>query len=165
MTTFSEPFDQRTLRTFYGQIPSGVLALGAVVDGAPVGMAVSSFTNVSLDPPLMVVSIRNESATWPLIARADAIGASILAESQGDCGTRLAAGESDSRFDSIGYTVTASGAIVVDDAAAWFEATLSETIPAGDHFLVLLTLRSISNGVDRSPLLFFRSKFAAVHDA
>ncbi|RZL84123.1 MAG: flavin reductase [Rhodococcus sp. (in: high G+C Gram-positive bacteria)] len=165
MTTISEPFDQRTLRTFYGRIPSGVLALGAMVDGEPLGMAVSSFTNVSLDPPLMVVSIRNESATWPLIAEAEAIGASILAESQEECGMQLSASRSDSRFDSIGYTVTASGAVLIDDASAWFEATPSDPIPAGDHSLVLLTLRSISHGGDRSPLLFFGSKFAAVrHD-
>ncbi|MEN0139330.1 MAG: flavin reductase family protein [Rhodococcus sp. (in: high G+C Gram-positive bacteria)] len=163
MTTSFEPFDTHTLRTFYGGIPSGVLALGAVVDGEPVGMAVSSFTNVSLDPPLMVVSIRNESATWPLIAGAEAIGASILAESQGACGLQLSAGEAGKRFDSIGYSVTASGAVVVDDASAWFEATPSDPIPAGDHFLVLLALRSISAEIDRSPLLFFRSKFAAVH--
>ncbi|WP_218834837.1 flavin reductase family protein [Rhodococcus sp. ACS1] len=165
MTTISEPFVQRTLRTFFGRIPSGVLALGAMVDGEPVGMAVSSFTNVSLDPPLMVVSIRNESATWPLIARAEAIGASILAESQGACGVQLSAKEADRRFDSVGYRVTASGAVVIDDASAWFEATVSEAIPAGDHFLVLLALRRISNGVDRSPLLFFRSTFAAVRHA
>ncbi|MFC9786321.1 flavin reductase family protein [Rhodococcus sp. NPDC127528] len=162
MTTISEPFDQTTLRSFYGRIPSGVLVLGAMVDGEPVGMAVSSFTNVSLDPPLMVVSIRNESTTWPLIARAEAVGASILAESQGACGLQMSASEAGSRFDSIGYSVSASGAVAIDDASAWFEATASDPIPAGDHSLVLLTLRSISNGIDNSPLLFFRSKFAAV---
>jgi flavin reductase (DIM6/NTAB) family NADH-FMN oxidoreductase RutF len=158
-------FDRHELRSFYGVMPSGVLALAAMVDGTPVGMAVSSFTNVSLDPPLVVVSIRNESTTWPLLSTAGVIGASILAEPQGDCGRRLAAGDSDSRFDSVDYTVTDTGAIVIDDAAAWFEASPGEPIPAGDHQLVLLTLRNISGATDRSPLLFFRSAFAGVRHA
>ncbi|GAA4489707.1 flavin reductase family protein [Rhodococcus olei] len=165
MTSTQEPFDQHALRSFYGQMPSGVLALAAMVDGAPVGFAVSSFTNVSLDPPLVVVSIRNESSTWPVLSRAAVIGASILAEPQAEFGTRLAGRHAEGRFDSVGHTVTDSGAVVIDDAAAWFEATVSEPIPAGDHFLVLLTLRAISEGADRAPLLFFRSKFAAVRDA
>lgn len=50
LTSPTTAFDQRALRSFYGGMPSGVLALAAMVDGAPIGMAVSSFTNVSLDP-------------------------------------------------------------------------------------------------------------------
>lgn len=157
--------DARALRAFYGGMPSGVLALAAMVDGAPVGMAVSSFTNVSLDPPLVVVSIRNESVTWPVLSRAAVIGASILAEHQGDCGRRLAADDASSRFATVDYTVTDSGAIVIDNAARWFHSTAGEPISAGDHQLILLTLQSISVDTARPPLLFFRSKFAGLRDA
>jgi flavin reductase (DIM6/NTAB) family NADH-FMN oxidoreductase RutF len=160
--TAPEALDHSALRSFYGGMPSGVLALAAMVDGAPVGMAVSSFTNVSLDPPLVVVSIRNESSTWPLLNNAAVIGASILAEPQAACGKQLATGDMDHRFDAIDYTVTDTGAVVVDEAAAWFEAAPGDPIPAGDHQLVLLTLHNISDSADRAPLLFFRSKFAGV---
>jgi len=165
MKTTTEPFDPILLRSFYGRIPSGVLVLAAMVDGSPVGMAVSSFTNVSLDPPLVVVSIRNESNTWPLLANASTIGASILAQSQSVCGMQLSGSAMDNRFDSIDYSVTATGAIVIDGASAWFEASPAEPVPAGDHALVLLTLRSFASGADQAPLLFYRSKFAAVRDA
>ncbi|WP_172652660.1 flavin reductase family protein [Rhodococcus opacus] len=161
----TDSFDQRALRSFYGGMPSGVLALAAMVDGAPIGMAVSSFTNVSLDPPLVVVSIRSESSTWPVLSKAAVIGASILAEPQAACGKQLSMGAADSRFDDIDYSVAESGAVVIDEAAAWFEATPSEPIQAGDHFLVLLALQSISSDTDRAPLLFFRSKFAGVRHA
>lgn len=160
--TSTVTLDQGALRSFYGGMPSGVLALAALVDGSPVGMAVSSFTNVSLDPPLVVVSIRNESTTWPRLSKATVIGASVLAEPQVDCGRRLAADDAASRFDDIDYTVTDTGAIVIDRAAAWFEARPGDSIIAGDHQLVLLTLRKISADTDRPPLLFFRSKFAGV---
>lgn len=170
MTTSTYPtstalLDQGALRSFYGGMPSGVLALAAMVDGQPVGMAVSSFTNVSLDPPLVVVSIRNESTTWPQLSKASVIGASILAEPQADCGRRLAAPDTGTRFDAVSYTVTDADAVVIDEAAAWFEATAGEPINAGDHQLVLLTLHNISADPHRSPLLFFRSKFTGVRHA
>ncbi|NMO03565.1 flavin reductase family protein [Gordonia sp. TBRC 11910] len=165
MQQLHRPFDQRSLRSFYGQMPSSVLALGALVDGAPVGMAVSSFTNVSLEPPLVVVSIRRDSATWPQLASADVIGASMLAEPQRDHGKALSAGDADRRFDDVSHTVTESGAVVVDGAAAWFEAIPGEPIDAGDHYLILLELRSISDHADVAPLVFHRSRFAGVrHD-
>ena len=161
MTTTSTAIDPAALRSFYGHIPSGVLVLAAEVDGIPVGMACSSFTNVSLDPPLVVVSIRNESNTWPLLQSATAIGASILADTQGYAGRQLATGTRDNRFADVSYTTSDAGAIAIEDAAAWFEAVPSVPVPAGDHFLVLLTLQTI-NVADRSALLFYRSKFAGV---
>lgn len=168
MTTCTSPnsiaatTDPGALRSFYGSMPGGVLVLAAMVEGDPVAMVVSSFTNVSLDPPLVVVSIRNESSTWPVLRSASFVGASILSESQGDWGRRLATSDANGRFDTVSYTVTETGAIVIDDAVAWFDATVGEPIAAGDHQLVLLTLNNISTDAVRSPLLFFRSRFAKV---
>lgn len=168
MTTNASPavaatFEPGELRSFYGGMPSGVLALAAVVDGAPVGMTVSSFTNVSLNPPLMVVSIRKGSATWRLLSKATTIGASILAEPQAEFSRKLATGGVYNRFDGIDYTVTDRGAIIIDEAAGWFEASKGKSIKAGDHRLVLLNLQNFSTPVWRRPLVFFRSKFAGVH--
>lgn len=164
MNTVTPTFDRAELRQFYGRMPSGVLALAALIDGQPIGMAVSSFTNVSLDPPLVVVSIRNESSTWPLLSTAPAIGASILAEAQQQHGLQLSTGDAVDRFDAIPYSATESGAIVVHDAVAWFESVPRDVFPAGDHSLVLLELRRIVNDADRAPLVYFRSRFAGVRD-
>lgn len=170
MTTNAHPikaaaFDPGELRSFYGGIPTGVLVLAAMVEGAPVGMTVSSFTNVSLDPPLVVVSIRNGSTTWRLLSKANAIGASILAEPQAEFGRKLATGGVCDRFDGIDYTVTDRGAVIIDGAAGWFEASAGTPISAGDHKLILLNLQSISTRAWRRPLVFFRSKFAGVRHA
>src|SRR3546814_7956938 len=52
------------LRAAFGCFPSGITAVCALIDGKPVGMAASSFTSVSLDPPLVSVCIQNRSKTW-----------------------------------------------------------------------------------------------------
>jgi hypothetical protein len=53
------------LRRVFSAFPSGVTAVSALIDGRPVGIAASSFTSVSLDPPLVSVCIAHSSTTWP----------------------------------------------------------------------------------------------------
>jgi flavin reductase (DIM6/NTAB) family NADH-FMN oxidoreductase RutF len=47
-------------------------------------MAVSSFISVSIDPPLVAISIQRSSATWPRLRGQHRLGQSVLAEGQGD---------------------------------------------------------------------------------
>ncbi|EME22645.1 flavin reductase family protein [Rhodococcus triatomae] len=115
-------------------MPSGVLTLAARVDGAPVGFTVSSFINVSLDPALVAVSIRNESSTWPVLDRTKVIGASVLAEPQAEFGMRLARREAKDHFDSVVHSVTDSGAIVIDDAVAWLRGNSQRGHPRRGPF-------------------------------
>jgi flavin reductase (DIM6/NTAB) family NADH-FMN oxidoreductase RutF len=58
------------LRQAFAAFPSGVVAVAAEVAGRPVGLAASSFTSVSLDPPLVSVSIACSSTTWPVLRKA-----------------------------------------------------------------------------------------------
>ena len=57
------------LREAFGVFPSGVVAVAAEVDGQLVGLAASSFTSVSLEPPLVSFSVANTSKTWPTLRR------------------------------------------------------------------------------------------------
>src|ERR1700761_3481916 len=61
----NQDLDPARLRKAFGIFPSGVVAVAAQVDGVLVGLAASSFTSVSLDPPLVSFSIANASKTWP----------------------------------------------------------------------------------------------------
>lgn len=53
------------LRPAFGCFPSGVTAVCADVDGVPAGLAASSFTSVSVEPPLVSVCMQHSSTTWP----------------------------------------------------------------------------------------------------
>ena len=66
------------LRRVFGAFPTGVTAIAAFVDGTPVGLAASSFTSVSLDPPLASVCIAKTSTTWPVLRRAERLGVSYF---------------------------------------------------------------------------------------
>ncbi|MGN6722930.1 MAG: flavin reductase family protein, partial [Marmoricola sp.] len=71
------------LREVFGAFPSGVVAVASRIDGEPVGLAASSFTSVSLDPPLVSISIGNGSKTWPDLRRASHLGITVLADHHG----------------------------------------------------------------------------------
>src|SRR5512142_586533 len=69
---------------------SGVAIVTAAHGGDWHGMTVSSFTSVSLDPPMVVVSLQTASRTHDVVARAGAFGITILAESQQELSERFA---------------------------------------------------------------------------
>jgi flavin reductase (DIM6/NTAB) family NADH-FMN oxidoreductase RutF len=156
----NQDLDPVRLRQAFGDFPSGVVAVAALVDGASVGLAASSFTSVSLDPPLVSVSIANSSKTWPDLRRADHLGVTVLAAHHSELCRRLA-GPVEHRFDDVDVGVTANGAVVIEDGLARFDCTIYREVEAGDHTIVLLQLHAVEHSADAAagPLVFHRSGF------
>ena len=150
--------DTALLRQVFRCFPSGVTAVCAIIDGEPVGMAASSFTSVSLDPPLVSVCVQNSSRTWPHLRTADRIGLSVLSESQGVLCRALAAREGD-RFSAVSWSRTDDGAIFIDDAVALLDCTLHSEVPAGDHAIALLRIHQVRADLETAPLVFHGSRF------
>lgn len=158
----NQDLDPIRLREAFGTFPTGVVAVAAEVDGQPIGLAASSFTSVSLDPPLVSINIAATSKTWPDLRRASHIGLTVLADHHGPLCRQLA-GPVPDRFTGVTHTVTPDGAIVIDDGIATFDTTVHREVEAGDHVLVLLELHAIGDrGRSESPLVFHRSRFASV---
>jgi glyoxylase-like metal-dependent hydrolase (beta-lactamase superfamily II) len=75
----------------FSAFPSGVTAIAGLRDGRPHGLAASSFTSVSIDPPLVSVCVAHTSTTWPLLSTMPGLEASVLGEDQGELCRALAA--------------------------------------------------------------------------
>ena len=152
--------DQDTvlLRQAFGVFPTGVVAVAARVDGELLGLAASSFTSVSLDPPLVSINLATTSKTWPDLRRAEHLGVTVLAHHHGPLCRQLA-GPVERRFEGIDVTVTESGAALVEEGLATFDTTIYREVDAGDHVLVLLELHAVAHTDDSAPLVFHRSAF------
>ncbi|MET9827939.1 flavin reductase family protein [Streptomyces sp. NPDC006385] len=150
--------DARTLRQAFGCFPSGVTAVGGLVGGEPVGMAVSSFTSVSLTPPLLSVCIRASSSTWPRLRDRRRLGLSVLAEDQ-DAACRRLADRDRNRFAGVRWRATPEGAVFLDGASAWFECSLAAELPGGDHTIALLRIHRVRTDPATPPLVFHGSRF------
>ncbi|MGI5129933.1 flavin reductase family protein [Pseudonocardia sp. CA-107938] len=146
------------LRTGFGCFPTGVLAICALRGGEPVGMAASSFTSVSLSPPLVSVCIQHTSTTWPVLRGAPRVGLTVLAEQQSEHCARLASRSGD-RFAGVAWTATSDGAVFIDGGALWLDCAIEREIRAGDHDLVLLRVLGLRSGGSQAPLVFHGSRF------
>ncbi|WP_120314103.1 flavin reductase family protein [Mycolicibacterium elephantis] len=152
------PVNSVELRRVYGCHPSGVTAVCAMVDGVPIGMAASSFTSVSVEPPLVSICIQNDSRTWPRLKTAARLGLSVLAEHHGDACRTLSRKDGD-RFAGVPWMKLASGAVVVSEASAWLECRLRSEVAAGDHMIAVLEVCALDADADKPPLVFHGSRF------
>jgi flavin reductase (DIM6/NTAB) family NADH-FMN oxidoreductase RutF len=114
------------------------------VDGIPTGLAASSFTSVSLDPPLVSSSIARTSKTRPDLRRAPHLGITVLAEHRGDV-CRQPAGPVAERFDGIVLSASDQGAVTLDEGVARFDCTIYSEVEAGDHLVVLLQPHAVEH--------------------
>jgi flavin reductase (DIM6/NTAB) family NADH-FMN oxidoreductase RutF len=162
--TTNQDLDPRRLREAFGVFPTGVVAVAAEVEHRLVGLAASSFTTVSLEPPLVSFSIAVTSKTWPDLRRATRLGLTVLAEHHGAVCRQLA-GDVDHRFDGLHVSATALGAATLDDGLARFECSIYREVEAGDHVIVLLRLHAVDHSDTSSPLVFHRSGFGRLSAA
>ncbi|MBU2667804.1 flavin reductase family protein [Actinoplanes bogorensis] len=154
----NQDLDPIRLRQAFGIFPSGVVAVAAHVDGELVGLAASSFTSVSLDPPLVSFSIANTSKTWPDLRRSGRLGVTILADRHGGLARQLA-GPVAARFTGVEVVRNEGGAVTLPDGLARFDTTIYREVEAGDHTIVLLRLHAVEHADHSLPLVFHRSAF------
>jgi flavin reductase (DIM6/NTAB) family NADH-FMN oxidoreductase RutF len=150
--------DVTELRRVFGCFPSGVAAVCALTDDGPAGMAASSFTSVSMDPPLVSVCIQHTSTTWPVLRERQRLGVSVLAQDHEDVGKQLASKSGD-RFVGVAWEATPDGGVLVGGSTAWLECSLHAEVPAGDHLIALLEIHSMTADPDTAPLVFHASTF------
>ena len=160
--TLARTIEPLVLRKVFGNFPTGVTALAALVDDRPVGIAVSAFTPVSLEPAMVLVCVGHSSTTWPLLSRAGRLGVSVLAAGQEEACKQLSARSGD-RFAGLDYRTTADGAVFLVGASAWIETSVVDSRAAGDHDIVLLEVHNLDGDHEVSPLVFHASRLHRLH--
>lgn len=150
--------DEDLVRAAFGRFPSGVAALCATIDGEPEGIVASSFSvGVSLDPPLVLFSVRKASTTWPTLRGAARIGVSILGESH-EAACRQIASRGD-RFSGLDIHTSEAGAVFIEQSPVWLECSILSETPAGDHDIVVLQVETLRIDEAAEPLVYHGSAF------
>lgn len=153
------------LRQTFSLFPSGVACIGALVDGRQEALVASSFTvGVSFDPPLVSFAVQNSSTTWPVIARGERIGVSVMGSGHSAVCRQIASRDKARRFDGVETHVSSTGALFVHDSPVWLECSIYSQVPAGDHHVVLLEVEALGLNPALNPLVVHRSGFSRVHE-
>jgi 3-hydroxy-9,10-secoandrosta-1,3,5(10)-triene-9,17-dione monooxygenase reductase component len=153
-------FDSARYRQVLGHFPTGVTIVTATdPEGEPCGLAVGSFTSVSLEPPLVAFLPAKGSKSWPRIERAGRFCVNILAEDQEHIGRIFATSGTD-KFRGLGWRRSSNGAPLIQDVLAWIDCDIESVYETGDHFIVVGHVTEL--GVERDkagPLVFFRGGY------
>jgi flavin reductase (DIM6/NTAB) family NADH-FMN oxidoreductase RutF len=154
------PIDGNLFRRVLGHHATGVAVITAAgEEDQCVGMAVTSFTSVSLDPPLVAFCPDKRSSTWQHIAAAGRFCVNLLAEDQEPV-CRAFASRGGDKFAGIGHAISPNGVPVIDGALATIECAVHDVLEGGDHYIVLGRVLDLDADTNAKPLLFFQSCYA-----
>ena len=145
--------DPLELRRCLGSFVTGVTVMTVLdADGNPEGITANSFSSLSLDPPLIVWSLRLSSRSFNTYKNAMRFTVNILAEDQVDISNRFAASGAD-RFEGVAYTPGLGGVPLIDGCASYLECSLEASYPGGDHVLFVGRVERIHMN-ERRPLAY-----------
>jgi flavin reductase (DIM6/NTAB) family NADH-FMN oxidoreductase RutF len=162
--------DERTgispldLRKACGQFATGVTIV-TVQDGDGVrGMTANSFTSVSLDPPLVLVSIDLRNRTHQLVSEQGRFAVNVLAQEHRPWSDRFAGrhGDLQHQFDDVPHRLV-DGLPVLEGVAAALVCEVTAVHPAGDHSLFIGEVKQLEWAPDREPLLFHGGQYRGLN--
>jgi len=152
------PADPEELRLAMRQWTTGVTIVSVQYKGRRHGMTVSSFTSVSLTPPLVLVSLEQVTNTHKLVEAAGIFGVSVLNQSQSEISDRFAgrvAGISD-RFDGLEtFTLVTGAPLLATGALAWFDCRVVATYEAGNHTVFIGEVLAVQSSNNDLPLVYY----------
>lgn len=143
---------------------SGVSVVTTSVNGMVDGITVSSFTSVSLEPPLILLCINSSNRLGTMIPQAKEFGVSILARNQESASKYFATPgrRPVPRFVGIECEYTSSGIPVVKDGVAYLLCEHEQSIRQGDHVIVIGRVTEVVSRRNKHPLLYYRRAYAGV---
>ncbi|MFZ6030551.1 MAG: flavin reductase family protein [Chloroflexota bacterium] len=142
---------------------TGVTVVTSPRDGVHYGMTVSSFTSLSLDPPLVMVSLQQGSRTQDAVVASGVFGVTILAGDQQDLADCFAGRRCDDefRFEGISIQTLITGAALFPGGLAWFDCQVVSAYDAGTHTLFVGEVVA-AYSQEGAPLLYHNRAYRAL---
>ena len=138
------------------------LATTTTPDGKREGMTINSFSSVSLDPPLILWSIRDDTRSADAFLEARSFNLSVLTAEQRELAWHFAkpAANKFEHFEEA-FEVGSNGCARLVDSVATFECSTYSRHPEGDHTVILGRVDRFSRA-DTPPLLFHSGQMGSL---
>jgi flavin reductase (DIM6/NTAB) family NADH-FMN oxidoreductase RutF len=156
--------EPRQFRRVCSRFASGVTII-SVIDssGVPHGMTASSFTSVSLNPPLILICVNSGTRFLEACNSTKNFGVNILDETQRSLSERFA-GSGYDRFEGVTWNPGTTGVPLFPGALATIECARFKTLVAGDHEILIGKVLH-ANGREGEPLIHFGSQYRALESS
>ena len=153
--------DAGDFRALLGRFPSGVAVVTVDSGGQRLGLTLGTLVGLSLDPPLVAISIARQAALHELLRGAGGFAVSLLGASQIELAQHFARGVPPiALWHGIGKRGGARGPLL-DGALGWLECELRDEVAAGTHTLFVSAVERADHGSDAPALVRVRGGFAS----
>ena len=156
-------FDSLTFRKACGQFLTGVTIVTSIDhEAGPAGMAANSFTSVSLEPPLVLISVDRGADSYRALESSGRYAVHILGAHQEDLCRRFARSElsGSEKLRGTSWSAGLGGVPLLDDFLARFQCRVVNAIPGGDHVVYLGEVERLDFEETQKPALgFFRGGY------
>jgi flavin reductase (DIM6/NTAB) family NADH-FMN oxidoreductase RutF len=132
----------------------------AAYGGEQHGMTVNSFTSISLDPPLIIISLQTASHTHALVSRAGIFAVTILSADQQAVSERFAGRVpegNESRLEDVATETLVSGAPFIKGGLAYLDCRVIQSIPSGTNTLFIAEVVA-ARGYDHDRVLIYHDR-------
>jgi len=144
-----------------GHFATGVTIITTVSkDGVPFGLTANAFTSVSLDPPLLLISVDKKAESFPHFEQSKVFTVNILSEEQEGLSRKFAVSGGD-KFHGVAYHMGANGVPILDGMLAYLECKLYAVYDGGDHTLFLGEIEQAETR-EVKPLVFYRGGYRSL---
>lgn len=149
-------FEPNDFKRAMGQFASGVTVVTTKHGETPIGITASSFTSLSLDPPLVIVSLNKKLFTHNVIADSGFFAVNVLSARQLELGMRFAGmkPEIKDRFAGLDIHTAITGSPLLPESLAWVDCTVWATYDGGDHTIFVGEVKDLSVSDSDMPLLY-----------
>ena len=160
LTIEQDQVDPKLFRQLLGSFPTGVAVITTSgPDGRPAGLTCNSFSSVSLDPPLVLFSIRKASSLLKVFEDAGSFAINILSQRQDVLSARFASGKIENKFEGVSWHVGSLGVPIIDECLVSFECTTYAAHEAGDHCVFIGQVRQMNAASNDQALVFYKGAY------
>lgn len=152
--------DPAVFRAIMGRFATGVTIISYWRDKEPAGITANAFLSVSMDPPLILVSVRNSSKFLQHVALGDYYGVNFLTEHQQDLSSHF--GGRNIAGLQAPFNVSHQ-APLIEGCLAHLVARVVDIHPAGDHMLFIAQVEHLRRGIEARPLIFYSGAYKKIH--
>jgi flavin reductase (DIM6/NTAB) family NADH-FMN oxidoreductase RutF len=128
----------------------------------PAGFTATSFTSVSLRPPLVAFCLDRGSSSWPTLERASHVGVHLLGEEQQDIARTFATSGIDRFAAHTDWRLGPHGVPLLTGPVAWLLCRVTERVTAGDHAIVLAEPLDGAHDDGGRPLVYHMGRYGSV---
>jgi flavin reductase (DIM6/NTAB) family NADH-FMN oxidoreductase RutF len=140
-----------------------VAVLTVDLDGERLGLTIGSLVGLSLEPPLVGVSVSRQAAMHELLRGAGGFALSLLAGDQESIAQHFARGVPPfAHWHGIATRPGAEGAPLIDDALGWLECRTASQHEAGDHTLFVAEVLAAERGRAATPLVYVDQRYVSL---